>query len=98
MTAYDAEKLMECMLDEVTGPIIAELESGPKNMGYLMDKYGLDMNEIEDKLGYMIEHGFIIRNDDMLTADAEKLASLMENEENYNGIIDSVTEMDSYLN
>ena len=98
MKGYDPDTLRECMFGETTGPILAELEEGPKSVQYLAEKCDLKPDQISESLRYMVEHGFLTLKDDTYTADAEKLAAATEDDGNYSGIINSITEMDSYLN
>lgn len=95
---YDADRLRECMFDPDTAPALAELESGPKSIAHLAEKCGMTEDELAGKLAYMEECGFLARDGDTYTADSDKLASFIENDEGYSSIIDSVTVMDSYLN
>ena len=37
-------------------------------------------------------------NKTVFTADKEKLNKIMENDENFSGVVDSLTKMDSFLN
>ena len=53
------------------------------------------------KLSYVIEHGFVrIKKDGNKTifaVDKEKL-KIMESDENFSGVVDGLTELDSFLN
>jgi len=57
---------------------------------------------IYKKLSYVIEHGFVkIKKDGNKTifaVDKEKLNKIMESDENFSGVVDGLTELDSFLN
>lgn len=101
-SSYDKEKILECMFNPEISEILAELESGGKNSAYLSEKFEISENELHDRLSYLIEHDFVHeeKTDDevIFTADGEKLTKLLENEKNFDGVVDGLTEMDSYLN
>lgn len=54
------------------------------------------------KLSYVIQHGFVkIKKDENMitfTVDKEKLNKIMESDENFSGVVDGLTELDSFLN
>jgi len=70
------------MFDPGTSEILAELEDGGKELSYLVDKLQISENEIHERLSYLLEHSFVSekKNDNkiIVTADAEKLAKLVE--------------------
>ena len=59
--SYDRDKVVECMFDPVTSSLISELEDGPKDSKFLSEKSSITENELEERLSYLIEHGFIIK-------------------------------------
>ena len=93
----DRERLRECLFDEETAPALAALEDGPKHITHLAEQCGMSPDVIRERLSYLVECNFLAVQDDRYTADAEKMARMME-EDDYDGIMDSVTVMDSYLN
>ena len=99
---FDKNKIIECMFEPVTSEILAELESGKKNSSYLEEKFKISKNDIRNRLSYLIEHQFVleeIKNNDIIySADAEKLAKVLENDSSFDNVVDGLTEMDSYLN
>lgn len=96
---YDTDRLRECMFDPETAPALAELESGPKSVGHLAEACGISVEEMKGRLAYMAECGFLSVDGDAYSADADKLAAFMEDDEaGYGSIVDSLTTMDSYLN
>ena len=100
--SYDKEKILECMFNPEISEILAELENGGKDSVYLSSKFQISENEIHDRLSYLIEHEFVHeeKTEDkvIFSADGEKLTKLLEHEKNFEGVVDGLTEMDSYLN
>jgi len=98
---YDREKIIDCMFDPITSELLAELENGSKDSSYLAQKYSMTETEIKEKLSYLIEHGFVMEKIEQeklfFTANEEKLASIVESDQ-FDGAIDGLTKMDSYLN
>ena len=102
MTSYDKEKILEYMFDPEISEILAELENGGKDSVYLSEKFKITENQVHERLSYLIEHEFVheekTSNKVIYTADGDKLTKLLENEKNFDGVVDGLTEMDSYLN
>ena len=101
MTDFDREKVVDCMFDPVTSSILAELEDGEKTCSFLAEKASISESEVLERLSYLIEHEFIIKNTDgetTLSANSEKLTSIVESSENFDQTISSLEKMDSYLN
>jgi len=100
--AFDREKIVECMFDPTTSSILAELEDGEKECSFLAERSSVSESEVLERLSYLIEHGFISKRSDdgkcALTANSEKLASIMENSDNFDAAISGLEKMDSYLN
>jgi transcription initiation factor IIE alpha subunit len=99
---YDKEKILECMFNPEISEILAELENGGKDSVYLSDKFQISENEIRERLSYLIEQDFVYEEKTgdkvIFTADGEKLTKLIEENKNFDGIVDGLTEMDSFLN
>ncbi|NQV39172.1 MAG: hypothetical protein HQ505_01295 [Nitrosopumilus sp.] len=99
---FDREKIVECMFDPTTSSILAELEDGEKECSFLAEQSSVPESEVLERLSYLIEHGFISKHSDngkyVLTANSEKLASIMENNDNFDAAINGLEKMDSYLN
>jgi len=99
---FDKDKVIECLFDPNISEIMAELENDGKELSYLSSKSGFSEDEIKNMLGYLIEYGFIIEKIEnekkMLFADAEKLSKIVESNDNFDGAVDGLTKMDSYLN
>lgn len=90
------------MFNPEISEILAELENGGKDSFYLSDKLHISDNEIHERLSYLIEHDFVHEektgDNVFFIADGEKLTKLLEHEKNFEGVVDGLTEMDSYLN
>ena len=99
---YDKNKIIECMFDQVTSDILLELKDGEKDLEFLMEKLELSENEIEEKLSYLLEHKFVIKqikeNKKIYSVNGDKLTKVMEDDKNFQSVVDGLTEMDSYLN
>ncbi len=99
---FDREKIVECMFDPITASILAELEDGEKDCSFLAEQSSISKFEVLERLSYLIEHGFISKNSDegkcMLSANSEKLTSIIEDGDNFDATISGLEKMDSYLN
>lgn len=99
---FDREKIVESMFDSTTSSILAELEDGEKECSFLAEQSSVSESEVLERLSYLIEHGFVLKYSDdgkyILTANFEKLASIMENSDNFDATISGLEKMDSYLN
>ncbi|OLC33283.1 MAG: hypothetical protein AUH84_07215 [Thaumarchaeota archaeon 13_1_40CM_4_38_7] len=98
----EKRKMIETLIDPNVSVIIAELENGEKDSIYLTKKLRLSLDEIKARLSYVIEHGFVMmnQNDDktLFRADMDKLNKIMESDENFTDVVDGLTELDQYLN
>ncbi|HXV66883.1 MAG TPA: hypothetical protein VD731_06650 [Nitrosopumilaceae archaeon] len=99
---YNKEKILESIFDPETSEILAELENGGKELQYLTDKLKISEDEIYAKLSYLIEHNFVKKEKTnskiIFTANAEKLAEQVEQDNNFDNVVDGLAKMDSYLN
>ncbi len=99
---YDAEKIVACMFDPVTSEIMAMLEHGPRALSQLAEDSGVSSDAVLEQLSYLVQHGFVIKTVEgsavMISADAEKLASAIEGSGSFDGAVDGLETMDSYLN
>ena len=101
-TLFDKDKILECMFNPVASVILAELENGGKESSYLAQKSRISDEKVKEHLSYLLEHGFVeekIENGKIIfLANGEKLAEMIEQDENFDTAVDSLTKMDSYLN
>ena len=99
---YDRKKIIETLTHPDTSIILSELEDGDKESSYLTEKLQLTDSQIKERLLYVIQHGFVKitqnGNKTVFTADKEKLNKIMESDENFSGVVDGLTKMDSFLN
>jgi len=99
---FDREKIVDCMFDPITSSILAELEDGEKECSFLAQQSSVSESEVLDRLSYLIEHEFISKNSKhdkcVLSANFDKLASVIENSDNFDATISGLEKMDSYLN
>ena len=100
--SFDRNKIIEAMFDPITSGIIAELENGGKELSYLAKTAEISEDEVNDRLSYFVECDLVKINTEnnkkILSANSDKLAELIENNENFDGAVDGLTKMDSYLN
>jgi hypothetical protein len=100
--SFDKQKMMETLVDPEVSSILAELESGEKDSTYLTDKLQLSLNQIKERLSYVIEHNFVIINqnsgNEVFKVDLNKLNEIMESDDNFKNVVDGLTELDQFLN
>lgn len=100
--SFNREIVVNCMFDPVTSSILADLEDGEKECSVLAENASVPEPEVLDRLSYLITHGFINERLDggrrFLSADAEKLTSIVEDGDNFDAAVDGLEKMDSYLN
>ena len=100
--SFDREKVIDCMFDPITSEILAELEDGEKECSILAQQFSLSKSELLERLDYLIECEFLtktIENDQCsISANTEKLGSLLEDSDAFDGAINGLEKMDSYLN
>ena len=99
---FDREKVVDCMFDPITSSILAELEDGQKDCTFLAQQSSISESEVLERLSYLIEHGFISKSANgeksIISANSEKLSSIIENGDNFDATISGLEKMDSYLN
>jgi predicted ArsR family transcriptional regulator len=100
MEENDKGKILEHLFNPDVSVILAELENGSKESIYLANKLGISEEDIKTRLDYLIGGGFVMVSDSPLAyeVDTDKLAKIMESDENYKNVVDGLTELDSYLN
>ena len=100
--SFDREKVIDCMFDPITSEILAELEDGEKECSILAQQFSLSESELLERLSYLRECEFLFKiNHDQkcfLSANTEKLGSLLEDSDAFDGAINGLEKMDSYLN
>jgi len=100
--SFDKNKIIDCMFDPITGEILSQLENEGKESSELAKVAEISESDLQNKLAYLIEFEFVtIKIEDNKTiyyADSDKLAKIIENNENFDAAIDDLTKMNSYLN
>lgn len=94
----DDKKIVEALFDPDVSVILAELEHGSKESKQLAQTLGISEQEIGRRLSYLVESDIVRFENAAYSVDSERIAKIMENDENYNGVVDGLTELDSYLN
>lgn len=98
MAEYNKEKIIERIFDPNVSVVLAELENGGKELTYLAEKIGVSKDEIKNRLAYLIDCGLVKIESTVYSVDTDKLAKVMESDENYENVMDGLTKLDSYLN
>ena len=100
--SFDREKVIDCMFDPITSEILAELEDGKKECSILAQQFSMSESDLLERLDYLIECEFLSKtlenNKCSLSANTEKLGSLLEDSDAFDGAINGLEKMDSYLN
>lgn len=93
---------METLVDPDVSYILVDLEGGEKDSAYLTEKLQLTINQIKDLLSYVLEHKFVVINQnndkEIFQVDMDKLNKIMESDDNFKNIVDGLTELDQFLN
>ena len=100
--SFDREKVIDCMFDPITSEILAELEDGKKECSILAQQFSMSESDLLERLDYLRECEFLSKtlenNKCSLSANTEKLGSLLEESDAFDGAINGLEKMDSYLN
>ena len=98
----ESEKILESFFEPDNAEILLELKNGPKPLSILTEKITISEVELDKKLSYLMEHGFVKKekkNDVVFySLDAEKLVKVLENDDNFKNIDDGLAKLDSFLN
>ena len=90
------------MFDPTTSEILAELENEGKESTHLAQTLKISEEEVRERLSYLLEHKFVLEKKEnekiIYSADANKLAEVMEQEGNFDSAVDGLATMNSYLN
>jgi hypothetical protein len=94
--------MMEVLVDPEVSIILAELESGEKDSTYLTDKLQLSLNQIKERLSYVIQYDFVTihqsNGNEIFKVDLSKLDKIIESDDNFKNVVDGLTELDQFLN
>lgn len=100
----DRDVVIGYLFDPEVSDLLAELEGGPLPLADLAKKAGIAPAEVDSRLSYLAEHGYVARRTDPSTgaasyeADPSRLAAVMEHDENYQTAVDGLAKLDSFLN
>ena len=98
----ESEKILDSLFEPDNAEILLELKNGPKSLSVLTEKMNILEMDLDEKLSYLMEKGFVKKeenNGDILySLDAEKLAKVLENDDNFKNIDDGLAKLDSFLN
>lgn len=99
------DEVIGSLFDPDVSVLLAELEDGPLPLADLATRSGVAPGEVDSRLSRLVELGYVSRRADpaagggaVYEADAEKLASVMESDENYQSAVDGMTKLDGFLN
>ena len=101
-TSNESEKILESLFEPDNAEILLELKSGPKSLSTLTEKIVISEEDLDEKLSYLIEKGFVKKEESssgvFYSLDAEKLSKALENDDNFKNIDDGLAKLDSFLN
>lgn len=101
----ERDAVIGSLFDPDVSALLAELESGPLPLADLADRAGVSQGEADSRLSRLVGLGYVARRADpaagggaVYEADAERLAAVMESDENYESAVDGLTKLDGFLN
>ena len=98
----ESEKIFESLFEPDNAEILLELKNGPKPLSILTEKITVSEVELDEKLSYLMKNGFVKKEENdnciLYSLDAEKLAKVLENDDNFKNIDDGLAKLDSFLN
>ena len=101
-TSNESEKILELLFEPDNAEILVELKDGPKPLSVLTKKITISKEELDEKLSFLIEKGFLTKNQKdneiFYSLDVEKLSEILENDDNFKNIDDGLAKLDSFLN
>jgi len=62
----ESEKILESLFEPDNAEILVELKDGPKLLSFLTKKIAISKEELDEKLSYLIEKGFVSKNEKMM--------------------------------
>lgn len=95
---YDVDKIRDVLFDEQISLALAELESGPKDIIHLAHASDMDAEVLAKRLEYAVYSGFLYCTNNVYSANTKKLEEFLSDDGQFDSVVDSITEMDSYLN
>ncbi len=98
MSDSNEMNISEILFDPKISEILELLENGPKDESKICEHLSITPKDIAERLEPLVKNGFVIKSGTQYSVDSEKLANAVESSVQYGGVMDKVTEMDSYLN
>ena len=56
---FDPGKVLDCIFDTEISEILTEMENQPRHCNVLSEQFDLTPQELNEKLSYLITHGFV---------------------------------------
>ena len=101
-TSSESEKILEFLFEPDNAEILLELKNGPKSLFDITEKITISEADLDEKLSYLIKKDFVKKEENndgvFYSLDAEKLAKVLENDDNFKNIDDGLAKLDSFLN
>ena len=101
-TSNESEKILELLFEPDNAEILVELKDGPKPLSVLAKKITVSKEELDEKLSFLIENGFLSKNEKenevFYSLDVDRLSEILENDDNFKNIDDGLAKLDSFLN
>jgi len=99
---FDRTKVVDCMFDPITSLILVELEDGEKQCSFLAQQADISESEVLERLSYLLEYEFVLKNSEndkcTISANSEKLSTILEDSSNFDDAISGLEKLDTYLN
>ena len=101
-TSNESEKILELLFEPDNAEILVELKDGPKPLSVLTKKITVSKEELDERLSFLIEKGFLSKNEKenevFYSLDVDRLSEILENDDNFKNIDDGLAKLDSFLN
>ena len=96
-TSNESEKILESLFDPENAEILVELKDGPKSLSILIEKTAISKEGLDEKLSYLIEKGFVSKNEKNgnISMDTETLKNkfMEEYQKTFGSKLDTVIEI-----
>jgi DNA-binding transcriptional ArsR family regulator len=98
----ESEKILELLFEPDNAEILVELKDGPKPLSVLTKKITVSKEELDEKLSFLIEKGFLSKNKKgnkiFYSLNVDRLSEILENDDNFKNIDNGLAKLDSFLN
>ena len=98
----ESEKILELLFEPNNAEILVGLKDGPKPLSAITKKIAISKEELDEKLSFLIEKGFLTKNEKdneiFYSLNVEKLSKVLENDNNFKNIDNGLAKLDSFLN